>query len=364
MSAFPPFLHERDAAALAERALAAERRADDRLATAIDDFFLPDRDRLDEHTRAAIAQTVATTIGAIEREVSSHAARLLVARGRGEAAFQLERDPAGVLDRLLGSGLLRDPELMRELLALARLDLIDEALAANRAPGTVPTLLTRLSEGEDIVVRHRAVAFLIADNRRRHGAADAVMLPSDLHQRLVWWVAAALRERFVPAGDAVSDKALSEAAARSLAAHDDGARVEVAAMQLAIVVDAPADILPYVLVEALNEARLALFVAFLAHALGVEGAEARALVLEPHGDRLWLALRTLGFDREALAEIGWRLTEADRDRNVELLADTIDAAATVTPEAAAPVIAALTLNRDFRAAVRALARSAPAERVA
>lgn len=360
MSADPSLLFERDgAAALTEHALAAERRADDRLATAIDDFFLPERDRLDERTRAAIAQTVAVTVVSIEREVAGHAARLLVARGRGEAALQLERDEPSVLERLLRSGLLRDAELMRELLALARIDLIDEALALNRGPGMVPTLLTRLTEGEDVVVRHRAVAFLVADNRRRGEGPRPAILPVKLHQRLVWWVAAALRERVTPAGDAVCDKALAESAARALNAHDDEARVESAATQLAIVVDVPADILPHVLLEALTEARLVLFIGFLAHALGIDAGEARALVLEPHGDRLWLALRTLDMDREALAEIGWRLTEADRDRDVEALADMIDAAAAVSPDEAAPVVAALTLNRDFRAAVRALARSAP-----
>lgn len=359
MSVDPSFPPASEAAgALAMRAAAAERQADAWLATAIDDLFLPGRDRLDDRTRAAVGEAVAETVAAVEAEVGGHAARLLAARDRGAAARRLEHSNAGVLDRLLGSGLLRDPELMAELLALVRMDLIDEGLAANRPPDVSPALLARLAAGEDAVVRHRAVSFLIADNRRRTTSARAALLPAELHHRLVWWVAAALRERLAAAGDAVVDRALAEAAARSLAAHDEGARVEAAALQLAIVVDVPRDMLAHVLLEALAEARLILFVAFAAHALGIELTEARALALEARSDRLWLALRTLGLEREALAEIGWRLCEADAARDVEQLPDMIDTVAALDPADAAPVIAALTLNRDFRAAVRALARTA------
>lgn len=346
------------AATLAQRAFAAERRADARLATAIADFFLPDAERLDERTRAAVVALFEVTVGAIEREIAAHAARLLDSRGDAALAARLSGGNGGVLGRLVDSGLLRDAELMDELIAQARVELIDEALIANRAPGATPTLLARLTEVADGVIRNRAIAYLVADGRRRLPAADRrAELPAELFHRLGWWVAAALRERL--GGDApAADRALAEATQRSLAAYDEGERVEAAAAHLAAAIDAlPHERAP-LLLDTLAEGRLALFVAILAHALGVDAAEARGLALDPEGDRLWLALRALGMEREAIARIGWALCEADRARDVEVLADAIDPVAALAPEQAALAVAPLTLNRDFRAAVRALARSA------
>jgi hypothetical protein len=344
------------AALLARRAAAAEQRADARLAAAIADFFLPDEDRLDDRTRAAVAALFEATVGAVEREIAAHAARLLDSRGAAALAARLAGN-GSVLDRLVESGLARDAELMDELIAQARVALIDEALVANRAPGTAPTLLARLTEVADGVIRNRAIAYLVADGRRRLPAADrCAELPAELFHRIGWWIAAALRERLGEDAPA-ADRALAEATQRSLAAHDEGERVEAAAAHLAAAIDAlPHERAP-LLLDTLAEGRVALFVAILTHALGVDGAETRALVLDAGGERLWLALRSLGMERDAIARIGWTLCEADRARDVETLADRIDPVAALTPEAAALALAPLALNRDFRAAVRALARA-------
>lgn len=357
MSVDSPLTQDR-AASLSRRVLMAERRADTRLAAAIADFFLADADRLDERTRAAVASLFEATVGAVEREIAAHAARLLESRGAADLAARLSGGNGGVLGRLVESGLLRDAALMDELIAQARTALIDEALVAHRAPGEVPTLLARLAEVPDGVIRSRAVAYLVADARRRLPPAQRrADLPAELFHRLCWWVAAGLRERLGEEAPG-ADRALAEATQRSLSAHDEGERVEAAAAHLAAAIDAlPHERAP-LLLDTLTEGRLTLFVAILAHASGVDGAEARALALDPEGDRLWLALRALGLEHEAIAQIGWTLCEADRARDVETLADRLDPIAALQPAQAALAVAPLTLDRDFRAAVRALARSA------
>ncbi|WP_375270066.1 DUF2336 domain-containing protein [Sphingomonas sp.] len=347
-------------AALAMRAAAAERRASRRLAAAIEDFFRDEHDRLDDRARALIGALIEASVTAFERDVGEAAARLLASRGEAQAAKAVVTGNSGVFARLIDSGLLRERALMDEVVAQARVDLIDEALVANRAPGVATGLLARLRDAEDAMVRDAAIEYLLADSRRRAPAEERrAELPAELHHQLVWWVAAALRER-LSGVSATADRALVDAAMQRIAHFDGAAGTMVAAHRLAAAIDADVDRLPGLLLEALTEGRLALFAGLLAHALGIEMDEARALTLEPDGERLWIALRALGMERDVLARIGWALGEADRTRDVEALPDAIDAAAVVAPDKAGAVIAPLMLTRDFRQAVRALSMGSAA----
>lgn len=340
---------------LAASAAQADRRATARLTTAIADFFMPERGRLDERGRAAIGALIESTVLAIEGEIAGYATRLLMSREVPEAALALSSNQGITLLRLLESGLLRDAGLMGELVAQSRLDMIDAALIANRVPGAHPTMLPLLAESDDSVVRGRAVSYLVAESRRRMpGVTRRAELPGELHRRLGWWIAAALRERLPAAAEV--DRALVESTQRSITAYDEGERADVAALQLAAALDPTASELPRLLIEALAEGRSILFVALLAHTLDVEPVEARGLTLDAESDRLWLALRALGIDRESIAHIGFLLSEADRERDVETLADVLDPIASLAPELAAQAVAPLSLHREFRAAVRALAR--------
>lgn len=350
-----------DAAPLFARAAAADRRAEARLATAIDDFFLSEEDRLDDRTRAAIGAVLSSAVRAIEREIASHAARQLAGQGLAAQAAAIDAVGAPLLGRLLDSGLLRDRELMDELLGEVRQDLLGEALVGNRPPGVQPSLLSRLGDCGDGVVAAAAAAYVLADGRRRApGTARRGELPAMLHRRLVWWVAAAVREARLgePAQQPAIDRALVGAAQRSLAAHDEGDRLDAVAMRLAAAIDARADELGELLADALEEGRAALFVAVMAHALSIDFAEARALTLDPNGDRLWLALRAHGLDRATIARIGLALSDADPRRDIEAFVDALDAIAAIPIEEARAALAPLALHPDFRAALRALDRAA------
>lgn len=345
-----------DTAAIFARAAAAERRADKRLATAIDDFFLVEEDRLDDRTRAAIGAMLTEAVRAIAREVAGHATRQV---GTGSTKAVLAVDEPALLGRLLDAGVLRERDLMDELLGQVRLNLLGEALIANRAPGSHPALLPRLTGSSDGVVASAAMAYLLAENRRGSGAVGRPgELPALLHRRLVWWIAAALRR--AETGEAAEqvriDRALAAAAERSLRAHDDQDRLDVIALRLAVAIDPHGEEVAELLIEAVEEGRGALFVATLAHLLKIDFAEARAVVLDPDGDRLWLALRAQGSDRATIARIGLALSDADPRRDIDAFADTLDAVAAVPIEAANDSLASLSLPADFRAAVRAFDR--------
>ena len=358
---------------LLARAAAADLRADRRLATAIDDFFLAGDGRLDDRVRARLGDTVAALVGAVEAAIRAHAARLLAARGLVALAGSVGNGAPVALDRLLAAGLMRDPAVMHELIGRVRQGLIAEALPIEPPAGNTaaradqPSLLARLSRHPDHVVATGAVALLATESRRKAplvaGATTRTDLPQAIQQRLVWWVAATLREATAPEGASGTeqlDRALAESAQRSIAAHDEGDRLEAAASRLAVALDPRAEELAPLLAEALADQRLSLFIALLGHALGLHYADMRDIVLDPDAERLWLVLRALELDRSAIARVGLALCEADPRRDVEQFADSLDTIVAVDPAEARAAIAPLLLHPEYRAAVLAIARGAKA----
>ena len=345
---------------LIARATAADARCERRLNAAIDDFFLPDDVRLDDRMRNGIAASLAALVAGVERALVQYAGRLLVARGEPELAIALANGRPAMLDRLVGAGLLRDTDLMRELIARVRQDVIGDALAPASTDPTAPSLLARLANSPEPGVAQAATRLFIAESRRR-GVIDGAMhtdLPAELHHRLVWWSAAALRERCTASGPAAAllDRALAETALHTLSAHDEGRRLEAAAMLLAAAVDALPQELPAVMTEALGDRRIAMFIAFLSHAVGIGFEQGRDIVCDPDAERLWLALRALDLDRATIARIGLALCDADPRRDLETFADALDDIAAVPPDRARTALAPLKLHPDYRAALSALTR--------
>lgn len=349
------------AQALLARAAGADGRDRSRLRHAIDDLFLPDDARLDERTRANLSQLMRSLIATVEGEVGAHAARLLAGRGEAALAERVGRADPGIADRLIASGLLRDHELVGELL-----DRVLEMQVGAALPVTAPThpdrpnLAARLARSPDRVVAAGALALIVAAGARNGQATNLparTELPAELHHRLVWWVAAALRGA-VPGPAEALDRALAEAAQRSLAAHDAGERLEAIASRLAAAIDAQPDEIGELLQQCLADRHLPLFVALFARALGVDYATARTVVLDPAGERLLLGLRAIGLERTALAQIGLLLAEGDPRRSLEALPDAVDAAGVLAQDAARARLAPLRLHPQYRAALLALDESA------
>ena len=338
------------------RAADAWARADARLSDQIADFFLADDARLDDRVRARITDVLTVLVEGIETDLRRHAARVLAGTGQTGRAEALLTGRA-VFGRLARAGLLRDIDLLDEMLARVRMDVMAEALPSALFAPDRPSLLVRLTEAPDSVVAKAAFALLAAQNRRQaansNGTAEPATLPGDVQHRLVWRVAAGLRER----DDGPADRAIAQAAVRSLAAYDEGERPEAMAMRLATAIDArPAELGP-LLIELLGDRNLQLFAAMLAHALGMDHDQLRAMLVEPEGERLWLALRAMSLDRATIAQVALALSEADPRRDIEAFADRLDAIAAVPADDAAAALAPFALDRDFRAAVAALARS-------
>lgn len=324
-------------------------RAEHRLRESIDDLFLPDQARLGDRTRLTLRQMLRTLVETIARDLRSHAAASLAGRG---AAILAADDR--VFDRLIRSGLLRDGALVAELIARVRQDLIGQALPIAVGSPDMPSLLVQLATSADGGVAPAAQALLAADSRRRaaleRGEMADVDLPPALRTELVWLVAAAIRDGDEPE----IDQALVAASDHRLAVRAETPGAEAAAMTLARAIDARIDERAMLLLDALGDRRLGLFIAVIAHGLRLSADQVRAIVLEPDGDRLWLALRALELDRGVIAQIGLALADADPARDIEALADQLDAIAAVPAAAARSALAPLALPRDFRRAIAAV----------
>ena len=122
----------RSASQLLARAAASLGRVDRGLAHTIDDFFVPDDARLDDRTRATLSRTLGAMIAVVEGDLRRQASRSRAAAGDDDRARWLS-DGEPVLDRLIASGLMRDPELMRELITRTRQDLLADMLPRCRA---------------------------------------------------------------------------------------------------------------------------------------------------------------------------------------------------------------------------------------
>lgn len=347
---------------LLAKAVAADAAARRGLDHAIADLFLTDTMRLDEGSRVALVRLVQALVDTVEAEVKGHAVRLLHAQA--EPALAQAVDVGGAFFRLRGAGLLHDADLMAELIARVRERRLADAIPMlGPDEPDRPSLINRLTEHPDRLLAQGAMAVLVAESRRRSvpekGLLTQTDLPAELHHKLVWWVAAASRERSLAAATTqrsrtVLDRALADAAQRSLAAHDEGNRLESAVMRLVSAIGAQGAELAELMIEALGDRRVTLFSGLLAHALGVEYAIARGLVLDAPDGRLWVALRALRLERTAIARIGVALSEADPRGDLENFADTLDATMAITLPAARDALAGLRLPSDFRAAMLAL----------
>lgn len=347
---------------LLARGAADDVRAERRAQAAIDAYFADPEMRLDEQTRVALDRTIADIIAGIESELRQYAARLLAGRDQPALALWLSRNQPMVYTALRDAGILQQSALLRELLARVRQDLLAAALPP--VPPQRPdqqSLVVRLAGHADRLVASAASALMAAEAHRRatrdgNGPARSD-LPAEIHHQLVWWAAAALRDGHGSDAQIVLDRALTEAAQRSLSAHDEGDRLEAAAMRLVAGLTPQPGELQSLAIEALGDRRLALFIALLAQSVGFSYELMRDVVLDPVADRLWLVLRAAAFDREGVAAIGLALCEADPCRDVDQFADLLDGIMAVTPEQARAALARFALHPDFRAAVLALAKA-------
>lgn len=346
---------------LADAARAAEG-ARERRATALVDLFLPGASRLSDRQRITMARLLRGLVTAIEDEFRS---RLIAALGEGApeeliAALGTARIEiaAPILDR---ARLLHDEDLVALLLRRTDAHRLTEGLKRTSDQGDGSQLIDRLIAHDEPAIAAAAMALLIAESRRFDRFGDPLIartdLPAELQHRLVWLIAAAMRdymvERHALEAGAV-DRPLVATATAMLAGYDEGETLEGRAFGLAVLLQRAGALDDALLAEACGEARLPLFTAALGLRAGVDGTAAWDMVADPSGSRLALLLRAIEVPRPIATGVLLRFAEAD-GRSEEELVDQLDAFDALDPQLARDALRPWRLDHDYRQAIAALA---------
>lgn len=330
---------------LLARAAAAEAHACAARDAAARDIAIPEAHRLDERTRSRLLCALEEIVSAIETSLL---------RAVAPGGFP---GIGPTLPMLHAAGLASDPALVSELLARVRLEQLAAGLP-HHAPDDLarPSLLNRLAEHPAPPLSAAARALLLAESRARSPEAGRWRLPLALHTQLLWWVSAAMREQAGPLAGVALDAAMCAAVQAECALAETCAeeQVEAVALRLAALIAPEPQERLRLLLEALRDRRLPLFLALLAQAAGIGMAEARALLLDTGAERLLLVLHALDLPREGIAELCFALCNADPTRDLAALADAIDALATLDSQAGRELLARLRLPPAYRAASAAL----------
>ncbi len=300
MSTEPPSAREAHGDA-ARQLLAAAR---ERFAVASVDLLLPDQARLTEWQRITAAALLAQLVQTIESALRAE----LAAAFPGHEAFRAALGSAHVpivLPILERANILRDIDLGTVLVRR-----VEEHRFHREQQGAADALLLELIGDDDATVAAAAMALLIARSRRfdrfNEPLMDETELAAELQHKLVWIVAAALRQyavRHHHVSPAELDSVLAAAATAQIGAHDEGESLEARASRLAAALDAAERLDDALVLRVIAEGDLPLFVAALGRRAGLAFEAAWEVLSDPRGKGPPLLLRASDVTREAAAAI-------------------------------------------------------------
>ena len=310
----------------ARTALASRARA----ALAVDDLFMPAEDRLRDDDRATISRLLWSIVDRIERSFRLHLAVAFADHAALADALAAPRISIArpILER---AGALRDPALVAALARRAQEGRVIARLWAERdravelEPDAAGDPVENLAAHPDRAIAAAAARLLAAGRSRRDPFGAPVPgpaeLPAEIQHRLVWRVAAALRDyvvtsRAVPP-DAI-DPPIAQAAARVLAGYDEGETLVALAMSLAHALHAADRLDDGLIVGAVVAGDVGFAGAALAARAGI-GFDPAWEMLFDH-ERLLLLCRAAGLATDQAAAIAVRLAPGGDD---EALADRI-----------------------------------------
>ena len=281
--------------------------ARERFSIAATDLLLPETARLTEWQRHTAAALLSRLIRTIEDALRSDLVEHLGAYDALHASFSSAHVPIAqpLLER---AQVLRDPELSTVLVRRVE---EHRFWKAQRDRGQEPDgLLRELINDADADLAGEAMAALIARSRRFDRFGEPVFartdLPAELHHRLVWMVAAALRQYMVqqhavPSREA--DGLIADAAQRHLAGYDEGASLDAASMRLARRL-AQLDRLDDALLERmLDDGMLPLFIAGVGARVGLTYESCWEVLSDPRGMGPAILLRAASFLRSRATAI-------------------------------------------------------------
>ncbi len=293
-------LNSRERQSDAARLLLAAAR--ERFAVAATDLLLPDRSRLTEWQRLTAAGLLSRIVAGIEDGLRARLASSFQAHEALHAALASAHVPIAVpiLER---AQVLRDPDLVHILVRRVE----EHRFWKNSAAGREDWLF-ELVRDSDEAVASAAMELVIARSRRFDRFQDPTVgqieFPAELQHKLVWMVAAALRQYIVQQhGLASVDGAVEEAANFLIAGYDEGDSLEAHSMRLVRLLHRSGRLDGDSLLRMTAEGVLPFLLSGLCVLCGLDQSAAWEVLSDPRGRGPALLLKAAGVDRKAAASI-------------------------------------------------------------
>ena len=352
-----PNSHGGDAARLL---LAAAR---ERFSVAATDLLLPDTARLSEWQRLTANQLLSRLIRTAEDMLRADLAPRLAAHEVLHASLA-SAHVAIAQPMLERAGVLRDADLITILVRRVEEHRFWKARRGEEA--IADALLRDCIADDDPDLSSQAMAVLTARSRRFDRFGEPLFarteLAADQQHKLVWTVAAALRQYMVAhhniaARDA--DRLIADAAARALAGYDEGASLEASCLRLAARMDALGRLTDHNLTRTLDEGLLPLFIAGIGHRVGLSYDPVWEILSDPRGLGPAILLRAADVGRNHAASILLALgSGVSAGRDGEMVEDQLDIFDGTDVAVARDVLRLWQVDPGYRAAVARLSTRA------
>lgn len=353
------------------------------IAETISGLFGGDDDSLSERERALmfdilhrivadLEESVCTTLSAKLADMSDAPRELIrfLANGRPDIAYP-------VLSR---SRVLQDQDLievvrlraMEHQLAVAMREEVSEAVSAALAETRNESVVEALLRNTGARISKHTMAFLVEESARydsfRKPLLDRRELDPALAKRMFLWVSAALRGHIIDRfglDDETVDALLEQAASEQFAEAVEPVAPS-STQALAEELAATGGVDATLLVRAIAQGEISLFVGMLAHPLRLKPGLVRRFLFESGGQGLAVTCRAAGLDRPTVFRI-LTLSRAAKPRPTDVRAETQRALAVydgITREEALKVVARWRLDPDYAAAIAAIESATTGDLVA
>jgi uncharacterized protein (DUF2336 family) len=370
--------------ALARQKTVASRNA---LAETIAGLFSQDADSLNDREFALMADILRRVLKEIEVSVRRRIAAEFASRPdvpRDLLTF-LANDEIDVAYPVLSqSPVLRDADLIEvirnrtlehQLAVAVRFD-VSEAVSEELVGTGNETVITELLKNPDARISRATLGYLVEQSRRVDGYREPILsrseLPADLAKRMVMWVSAALRktiiERFALDPEEV-DELIEQAALDADATEDpeDAGTAHMAAKKLADELNAAGRNDADLMISALQNGEVSLFVTLFARASGMREILVRRMLFEPGGEGLAIACKAMDFAREDFSVI-FLFSRKARPVSAAVLRDehhaVMDLYERMTTKACRKVLSRWTRDHNYLKALLEVETTLPARRPA
>jgi len=357
--------------------LARKKSADGRaeLAATVSDLFSGDSEVLSDRERALMYEIIHRIVKDAEMDVRKViSARLadredapldlieILANDSIDVAYPILTESTVLRDQSL-IDVVRTRTLEHQLAVSIRNSIsedVSDALVATKNERVIRTLL----QNDNASISQATMEYLVEQSERLDSFQEPILcrdeLKPEMAKRMYMWVSAALRKYIVEKCDLdqaeiddLIEKVMVEKLNAAMNTHKNGAKSEHLAKEL----KKDGRVSPDLMIRALQDGEVRLFVDLMAQAAGLRTELVMRFLLEPGGEGLSVACRSLNlsdYEFQRIYTLSTKAHQNDDDEERASVADVVSFYRKITKEAAAEVLKRWRRDSGYLSALRDL----------